>query len=92
MMLIDDSISVKELMVKAHPNPYTESFSLDLNSSNEGEITLMAYDMTGRLIDKQIVTVSDVASLQLGNGYQSGVYNIVITQGQEIKTLRVIKR
>jgi uncharacterized protein (DUF2141 family) len=92
MVQIDDSISVKELMVKAYPNPYTENFSLDLITANEEKITLVAYDMTGRIIDKKVVNPSDVASLQFGNGYESGVYNIVITQGQQVKTLRVIKR
>jgi hypothetical protein len=29
---------------------------------------------------------------QIGDRYPSGVYNVVITQGQEVKTLRVVKK
>jgi uncharacterized protein (DUF2141 family) len=87
MMQMDD-----KLMVKVYPNPYSENFTIDFNTTNKENIEVTTYDMTGRVIDKQVVNVSDVASLQLGNGYQSGVYNVVISQGEEVKTLRVIKR
>ncbi|RAR69279.1 hypothetical protein CLV55_101565, partial [Flavobacterium aciduliphilum] len=30
--------------------------------------------------------------LQLGERYPSGVYNVIVTQGENTKTLRVIKR
>jgi hypothetical protein len=29
---------------------------------------------------------------EVGNSYPSGVYNVIVTQGEEMKTLRVIKR
>jgi hypothetical protein len=30
--------------------------------------------------------------MELGNNYPSGVYNVIVTQGEDVKTLRVIKR
>jgi hypothetical protein len=44
------------------------------------------------LIDKREVAPTEVAGLQVGNRYPSGVYNVVVTQGSDVKTLRVIKR
>jgi hypothetical protein len=33
-----------------------------------------------------------VSDLQIGDRYPSGVYNVIVTQGSEVKTLRVVKR
>ena len=52
----------------------------------------MVYDMTGRLIERREVRPSDMAEQKIGDRLPSGVYNIVVTQGEEVKTLRVIKR
>jgi hypothetical protein len=48
--------------------------------------------MTGKLIDKTEVTPSAVNDLQLGTNYPTGVYNVIVSQGENVKTLRVIKR
>jgi hypothetical protein len=50
------------------------------------------YDMTGRLLETREVAPSEVKALQLGDRYPSGVYNVIVTQGENVKTLRVIKR
>ena len=49
------------------------------------------YDMIGKLINKMEVSPSKVAGLQIGDRYPSGVYNVIVSQGTEVKTLRVIK-
>jgi hypothetical protein len=48
--------------------------------------------MTGRLIERRDVRPSDMVEQQIGDRYPSGVYNVVVTQGEEVKTVRVIKR
>ena len=48
--------------------------------------------MTGRLIERREVRAADMVEQQIGDHYPSGVYNIDVTQGEEVKTLRVIKR
>ena len=78
--------------VKAYPNPYTETFNLSLTTASEGKVSIVVYDMTGRLIERREVRPSDMVEQQIGDRYPSGVYNIVVTQGEEVKTLRVIKR
>jgi hypothetical protein len=78
--------------VKAYPNPYSENFNLSLTTSSEGTVGVVVYDMTGKMIDQREVRPSDVSELQIGDRYPSGVYNVVVTQGSEVKTLRVIKR
>ena len=48
--------------------------------------------MVGRLIEERLVLVSEIDTQEVGDKYPTGVYTIVISQGENIKTLRVIKR
>ena len=79
--------------VKAYPNPFTENFNLDVSSSAEEKVAIAIYDMAGKLIEQREVNMEEVsAGLQIGDRFASGVYNVIVTQGSEVKTLRVIKR
>jgi hypothetical protein len=78
--------------VKAYPNPFAENFKLDLQTSTEGPLEVKVYDMIGKLVETRQVSVADMATQEVGAKYPSGVYNIIVTQGENVKTLRVIKR
>ncbi|WP_293893668.1 T9SS type A sorting domain-containing protein, partial [Flavobacterium sp.] len=78
--------------VVAYPNPYSETFNLSLTTASEEKVGIVVYDMTGRLIERREVRATDIVEQQIGDHYPSGVYNVVVTQGEEVKTLRVIKR
>jgi len=78
--------------VKAYPNPYTESFNLSLTTSSEDKVSILVYDMTGRLIERSEVKPSEMAEQEIGTRYPNGIYNIVVTQGDALKTVRVVKR
>ena len=74
------------------PNPFAENFNLNLTTSSEATVGIKVYDMLGKLIDQHDVNPSEVAGLLIGERYPSGVYNIIVTQGDEVKTLRAVKR
>src|SRR5690606_27720958 len=76
----------------AYPNPFVDSFSIEVTTSMTETINVKTYDMTGRLLETKEVSPSDVKSLEIGSRYPSGVYNVIVTQGETVKTLRVIKR
>ncbi len=78
--------------VIAYPNPYNGSFSLNLKTTSKARVGLVVYDMTGRLIEQREIRLSDVKELQMGDNYPTGIYNIVVNQGTEMRTLRVIKK
>jgi hypothetical protein len=78
--------------VKAYPNPYADTFKLDVNTSSEGQVGLRVYDMLGREVESREASVDNITNLEIGSQYPSGVYNIIVTQGDNVKTLRVIKR
>ena len=48
--------------------------------------------MLGKLIETSFVKTSDIDTFEIGNNYPSGIYNVIVTQGTEVKTQRVIKR
>ena len=76
----------------AYPNPFANNFMIDVTTRSEAVVHLKVYDMIGRLIDQRDVQVSNLETSPIGDNYPSGVYNVVVTQGDEVKTLRVVKR
>uniref|UniRef100_UPI0025C59C0D T9SS type A sorting domain-containing protein n=1 Tax=Flavobacterium sp. UBA7682 TaxID=1946560 RepID=UPI0025C59C0D len=77
---------------KAYPNPFANNFLIDLTTESKSSVSIKVYDMVGRVVDQRSVAVSDMKSMTIGEQYPSGVYNVIITQDEEVKTLRVIKR
>jgi hypothetical protein len=47
--------------------------------------------MLGKTIESRSINVSDSESFNIGDNYPAGIYNVIITQGTEVKTPRVIK-
>jgi len=48
--------------------------------------------MIGKLVESKEISVSELGTQELGSRYPSGVYNVIVSQGENAKTLRVIKR
>lgn len=78
--------------VVAHPNPYTDTFRLKLTTSSGSDVSLSVYDMIGKLVERSVKKPQDIQQENIGQNYPSGVYNIVLTQDDAIKTVRIIKR
>jgi hypothetical protein len=76
----------------AYPNPFANNFMIDVTTSTKENINIKVYDMVGRLIEQRDTTANDIENLAIGDRYPSGVYNVIVTQGTEMKTLRVVKR
>jgi hypothetical protein len=76
----------------AHPNPFAENFMIDVTTSSQEMVNLKIYDMLGRLIEQREVKTTDLENSPFGDRYPSGVYNIIVTQGEEVRTVRVVKR
>jgi hypothetical protein len=72
--------------VVAHPNPSKEGEGFTI-SSNAKSFGVQVYDMLGRSIEQRQMT----SGTQIGSNYAKGVYNVIVTQDANVKTLRVIK-
>ncbi|RZJ33199.1 MAG: T9SS type A sorting domain-containing protein, partial [Flavobacterium sp.] len=75
----------------AYPNPFANSFNVDVTTTSVENVSIKVYDMTGRLLEnRKGNSKSGVQSI--GENFPAGVYNVIVSQGDETKTLRVIKR
>jgi hypothetical protein len=86
---MEDAIEFK---ATAYPNPFAENFKLEVKTSSEEALQVKVYDMLGNLVENRILEVSEIEGLEVGANYPSGVYNVIVSQGDVVKTLRVIKR
>jgi len=46
----------------------------------------------GSEVEARQASVAPITNLEIGSQYPTGVYNIIVTQGSNVKTVRVIKR
>jgi hypothetical protein len=76
----------------AYPSPFTDNFTLNVTTPSDATVQVMVYDMIGKLVDQREVSAADATTLEIGDRFPSGVYNVIVTQGDNTKTLRVIKR
>ncbi|GEP52134.1 hypothetical protein FNO01nite_28060 [Flavobacterium noncentrifugens] len=86
---VGESLSFNAL---AHPNPFASDFAISVTTPSSEQVHLKVYDMLGKLIESREVEVSDLEGQKVGARYAAGVYNVIVTQGTNVKTLRVIKR
>lgn len=77
---------------KIYPNPFTSNFNLDINTSSNELVEIIIYDLLGRPIETRKVNPSDLETQEIGSNYASGIYNLILKQGEIIKTLRILKR
>ncbi len=85
-------INTNVFEVKAFPNPFARHFSLDIQSSSDDLVQVQVYDMIGRELEVQKATVSELSTKEIGTNYPSGVYNVIVSQGDKVKSVRMIKR
>jgi len=78
--------------VLAYPNPFTSTFNLELITTSSENVQVNVYDAIGKLVETRNVPVSEVGNKKVGSNYPTGVYNITISQGTAMKTLRVMKK
>jgi hypothetical protein len=77
---------------KAHPNPFATQFTLDVKTNNESVIDVKVYDMLGKLVEQRTIIASEIQIIEVGAQYPTGIYNVIVSQEDVIKTLRMIKR
>jgi hypothetical protein len=83
---------VSSFDVVGYPNPYDYQFNFRMESSSDAPVSIKVYDMIGKLIETREVNAADMPVVSLGERYPSGVYNVVVTQEENVKTLRLVKR
>ena len=87
----DNFIASSEFSLVVYPNPTTNSFKLNYFSSSNENVKVAAYDLTGKLLESRSVKYNEINNQEIGNGYNAGVYIVVLKQGNISKSVKVIK-
>jgi hypothetical protein len=87
-----DSSFTGEFKAVAYPNPFANSFAINLRSNSTAPVSIAIYDMAGRLLEAREFKFDRLTTQQLGDRYPAGVYSVIVTQEKETQTIRVIKQ
>jgi hypothetical protein len=90
--VVDTDNAMGEFKAVAYPNPFENSFAIDLKTSSTSPVSIAIYDMTGRLLETREFKFEKLASQKLGERYPSGVYSVIVNQDEETQTIRVVKK
>ena len=83
---------VAKFNVMAYPNPFAENFMIDVKSSIQSTVNLKVYDMIGRLVEQRDVRFSDLETAPIGQRYPGGIYIVVVSQDDNVESVRIVKR
>jgi hypothetical protein len=85
-------LKAKTFEVSAYPNPFESAFNLNLETPSKEEVTIAVYDMMGKLVETHQVNPNEVANLQIGNNFAAGIYNVIVSQANEMQAIRLIRK
>jgi hypothetical protein len=72
------------------PNPSTNSFKLEVQSSSNENIMLSVFDINGHLISN--LDASSKQTTQFGEDLNAGIYLVFVRQGNHFNTIKVVKQ
>jgi GEVED domain/Putative metal-binding motif/Secretion system C-terminal sorting domain len=81
-----------EFKAVGYPNPFETNFTLNVTTTSDEKVQVAVYDMIGKQLESKEVNATDANALEVGANYPAGVYNVVVSQGVNVKSLRMIKR
>jgi hypothetical protein len=85
-------LKAKSFEVSAYPNPFDTAFNLSLETPNKEDVTIAVYDMMGKLVETHQVNPMEIENLQIGNNFAAGIYNVIVSQANEMQAIRLIRK
>ncbi|PJJ07689.1 hypothetical protein CLU83_0885 [Flavobacterium sp. 1] len=83
-------IEPAEFAVKVFPNPSDSQFTLVTEGGNNEKVEVLVYDMFARRVKR--IEKNDNQPIVFGEEFSSGEYIVLIRQGENAKTLNLIKK
>jgi hypothetical protein len=77
--------------VKAFPNPTGDQFTLYLENATNEKVSIVVYDMLGREL-KKIEKENGNIPIHFGLNFKVGMYVVEVRQGDNRKTLKLVKQ
>ncbi len=84
-------VETADFGVTAYPNPFNGAFKLQVSGTNNESVSVVVYDMMGKQIENRVINASDIENVTLGQDYSTGIYNVLVSQGMNTKTVRLVK-
>jgi hypothetical protein len=81
-------IEILDFLAEVYPNPFNNTFTVHVISSEETPVTVVIHDIAGRVVE----TYKNVMEqTQLGTDLSVGIYSAEITQGDNHQILQIVK-
>jgi hypothetical protein len=74
------------------PNPFDDEFNINMLPASLDPIEFEVYDLLGRRIDSQKIKPTEINSKKIGTNYLPGFYTLFIKQGEQNKSIKVLKK
>ena len=87
----DNTLANGTFKVRAFPNPTSNMFTLDVQSSSNEPIEVKVFDLTGHMVYYHKGSLKE-AHHKFGQMLTNGTYMTVVTQGTNRKTITLIKK
>jgi len=89
--VLSEIITVEKFNVKAYPNPTENQFTLMLEGASNEKVLVVVYDAVGRQVKK--IERSDAGgTIRFGEDLKVGAYFVEVRQGENRKTIKLIKQ
>jgi len=89
--ILKNAITESTFKVTMSPNPFDKSFSLQFQYPIKDDVTVTIFDVLGKKLSRETITIDELENTIFGTGLASGVYQAVITQGENKETIKIIK-
>ena len=76
--------------VKVIPNPTDNYFTLDVESGSKEKIVVIVYDVLGRIVKR--IENSESQLIRFGKDLKVGSYMAVVKQGNNTRTVKLVKQ
>ncbi|OYU83992.1 MAG: hypothetical protein CFE24_08600 [Flavobacterium sp. BFFFF2] len=87
-----DAADETALTIKAIPNPFETDYVLMAQGGNQTPVQVVVYDMLGKQVEQFSVEANELENRSLGSNYNSGIYNVMISQGNDQQVVRIVKK
>jgi hypothetical protein len=72
-------------------NPFDESFKLSIENDISSNLEVQIFNSSGLLLSTRYIRIEDLRDAVFGEDIPSGVYFVLVKQGKNRETLRIIK-
>ena len=88
-----DASDVEVLTFKLYPNPFQTGFVIVPIATDLGaKVSYEVFDLTGKLIESNVLNVEVVQNYTIGEEYARGMYIVHVKQGTTSQTFKMIKQ